>query len=75
MSRVADYEKKIEMLKDKIEKKTVELKNLKGQLAVLEEHQKKDKCKEIMNFIADNNLPLDRVMSALQMVAEDIQKN
>ena len=71
MAKKVNYDEKILALEQKIEKKAAQVSVLKGELKKLETESRKEKYEAIIDFIDDKKLPLDQVMTALEMVAED----
>ena len=66
MARVADYNKKIEVLRDKIEKRTEQLKALKAELKELEATVAQQNMQDIAMFIQDKKIDPAEVMNVLK---------
>ena len=66
MAREVDYAKKIEALKEKIEKKSEQLKVLKAELKDLEEAVARQNMQDIASFIQDKKLDPAEVLAALK---------
>lgn len=66
MARVVDYEAKIEALKQKIEKKTEELKNLKAEVARLEEAKVKFDFKTLNEYLASKDIAPEDALAKLK---------
>lgn len=71
MAKKINYDEKIATLEQKIEKKAAQISALKNELKKLEAESRKEKYESIIEFIDNKKLPLDQVMTALEMVAED----
>lgn len=71
MAKKINYDEKIATLEQKIEKKAAQISALKNELKKLETESRKEKYESIIEFIDNKKLPLDQVMTALEMVAED----
>ena len=71
MAKKINYDGKIAVLEQKIEKKAAQISTLKNELKKLEAESRKEKYESIIEFIDNKKLPLDQVMTALEMVAED----
>lgn len=71
MAKKINYDEKIAVLEQKIEKKAAQISALKNELKKLEAESRKEKYESIIEFIDNKRLPLDQVMTALEMVAED----
>lgn len=68
MARVKDYGAKIEAIKGKIEKKTEELKNLKAEVARLEEAKNKFDFKVLNEYLANKGIAPDEALAKLKEV-------
>ena len=66
MAREVDYAKKIEALKEKVEKKSEQLKALKAELKDLEEAVARQNMQDIASFIQDKKLDPAEVLAALK---------
>lgn len=66
MARVVNYEQKIEGLKAKIEKKTEELKNLKADLAKIEDAKTKTDFKVLNEYLANKGIAPDEALGKLK---------
>ena len=66
MAREVDYAKKIEALKEKIEKKSEQIKALKNELKTLEDAVARQNMQDIATFIQEKNLDPAEVMNALK---------
>lgn len=66
MAREVDYAKKAEALKEKIEKKTEQLKALKNDLKELEDAAARQNMQDIASFIQDKKLDPAEVLAALK---------
>ncbi|WP_029542132.1 hypothetical protein [Selenomonas sp. AB3002] len=66
MARVVNYEQKIEDIKAKIEKKTEELKNLKADLAKLEDAKTKTDFKVLNEYLAGKGIAPDEALGKLK---------
>jgi len=71
LAKKINYDEKIAVLEQKIEKKAAQISALKNELKKLEAESRKEKYESIIEFIDNKRLPLDQVMTALEMVAED----
>jgi len=71
LAKKINYDEKIATLEQKIEKKAAQISALKNELKKLEAESRKEKYESIIEFIDNKKLPLDQVMTALEMVAED----
>ena len=65
MAREVDYAKKIEALKEKVEKKSEQLKALKAELKDLEETAARQNMQDIASFIQNKKLDPAEVLKAL----------
>lgn len=65
MAREVDYAKKIEALKEKVEKKSEQLKVLKAELKDLEEAVARQNMQDIASFIQEKKLDPAEVLKAL----------
>lgn len=68
MARNANYDAKIESLKAKIGKKTEEIKNLRADLAKLEEAKTKFDFKALNEYLAGKNIAPDEALGKLKEV-------
>ncbi len=68
MARVVNYEQKIQDIKAKIEKKSEELKNLKADLAKLEDAKKKVDFKVLNEYLANKGIAPDEALGKLKEV-------
>ncbi len=66
MAREVDYAKKVESLRDKIEKKTEQLKALKNELKAVEEAAARQNMQDIASFIQDKKLDPAEVLKAVK---------
>ena len=66
MARVANYDQKMDTLKQKIEKKTEELKNLKAEVAKLEEAKVKFDFKTLNEYLAGKGIAPDEALAKLK---------
>lgn len=66
MARVKDYGAKIEAIKGKIEKKTEELKNLKAEVARLEEAKNKFDFKVLNEYLANKGIAPEDALNKLK---------
>ena len=66
MARVADYDKKIGTIKEKIEKYTEQLKTLKVELAKLEEAKTKSDFKVLNEYLAGKGIAPDEALGKLR---------
>ena len=66
MARVKDYDKKIEAIKSKIEKKTEELKKLKAEVAKLEEAKVKLDFKTLNEYLANKGIAPEDALNKLK---------
>ena len=65
MAREMDYTKKIEALREKVEKKTEQLKALRNELKELEEAAAQQNMRDIASFIQDKKLDPAEVLKTL----------
>lgn len=66
MARVADYSKKIEVLKEKIEKKSEQLKEMKSELRSLEAAAAQQNMQDLAEFIQEKNIDPAEAMNILK---------
>ena len=66
MARVVNYEQKIADIQAKIEKKTQELKNLKADLAKLEDAKTKTDFKVLNEYLAGKGIAPDEALGKLK---------
>ncbi len=66
MARKANYEGKIKVLEEKIEKKHSEIKSLKAKLAELKAKKADDDYKELAEYMVANNLTAEEVLAAIK---------
>ena len=68
MARVVNYDQKIQDIKAKIEKKSEELKNLKADLAKLEDAKTKVDFKVLNEYLANKGIAPDEALGKLKEV-------
>ncbi len=66
MARVVDYGKKIESIKEKIEKYTEQLKGMKAELAKLEDAKTKTDFKVLNEYLAGKGIAPDEALGKLK---------
>lgn len=66
MARKANYDEKIKVIEEKIEKKSAEIKALKAQLGELKTKKSQDDYQELMDYMKANNLSAGEVLSKLK---------
>ena len=66
MARKANYDEKIKVIEEKIEKKSVEMKALKAQLTEIKTKKAQDDYQELMEYMKVNNMSADEVLSKLR---------
>lgn len=66
MARAANYEQKIKTIKEKIEKKTEELKALKAQVADLEAKKTKTDFKVLNEYLANKGIAPEEALGKLK---------
>lgn len=66
MARVVNYDQKIQDIKAKIEKKSEELKNLKADLAKLEDAKTKVDFKVLNEYLANKGIAPDEALGKLK---------
>ena len=66
MARTADYDAKIAVIEEKLEKKKNEVKKLKETLAELKEKKAKADYKELLNYMMENEISAAQVLDTLK---------
>ena len=66
MARKANYDEKIKVIEEKIEKKAAEVKALKAQLTELKSKKAQDDYQELMEYMKANNLSAGEVLSKIK---------
>ncbi len=66
MARKANYDEKIKVIEEKIEKKSAEMKALKAQLTEIKTKKAQDDYQELMEYMKVNNMSADEVLSKLR---------
>jgi uncharacterized protein YlxW (UPF0749 family) len=66
MARKANYDEKIKVIEEKIEKKAAEIKALKAQLGELKTKKYQDDYQELMKYMKANNLSAGEVLSKIK---------
>ena len=66
MARKANYDEKIKVIEEKIEKKSAEIKALKTQLSELKTKKSQDDYNELMEYMKANNLSAGEVLSKIK---------
>lgn len=66
MARTADYDAKIAVIEEKLEKKKNEVKKLKETLAELKEKKAKADYKELLNYMTENEISAAQVLDTLK---------
>lgn len=66
MARKANYDEKIKVIEEKIEKKAAEIKALKAQLGELKTKKSQDDYQELMEYMKANNLSAGEVLSKIK---------
>ena len=66
MARIVDYDKKIEVLKEKIATKTEQLLELKKDLKWCEEQAAKSKMQDVAMFLQEKGVDPEEALKALQ---------
>lgn len=66
MARKANYDEKIKVIEEKIEKKSAEIKALKAQLGELKTKKSQDDYQELMEYMKANNLSAGEVLSKIK---------
>ena len=66
MARKANYDEKIKVIEEKIEKKSAEIKALKSQLGELKTKKSQDDYQELMEYMKANNLSAGEVLSKIK---------
>ena len=66
MARKANYDEKIKVIEEKIEKKSAEMKALKAQLTEIKTKKAQDDYQELMEYMKVNNMSADEVLSKLK---------
>ena len=66
MARKANYDEKIKVIEEKIEKKSAEIKALKAQLGELKTKKSQDDYQELMDYMKANNLSAGEVLSKIK---------
>lgn len=66
MARKANYDEKIKVIEEKIEKKSAEIKALKTQLSELKTKKSQDDYQELMEYMKANNLSAGEVLSKIK---------
>ena len=68
--RTANYDKKINELEAKIEKKSTEIKNLKSELNTLISHVEEQKNQELLELLAEHNIPASKAVEIIKRAIE-----
>ena len=66
MARKANYDEKIKVIEEKIEKKSAEIKALKTQLSELKTKKSQDDYQELMEYMKANNLSAGEVLGKIK---------
>ncbi|MBP3199264.1 MAG: hypothetical protein J6N21_20020 [Butyrivibrio sp.] len=66
MARKANYDEKIKVIEEIIEKKSAEIKALKTQLSELKTKKSQDDYQELMEYMKANNLSAGEVLSKIK---------
>ncbi|WP_303817175.1 protein kinase [Selenomonas ruminantium] len=66
MARKANYDEKIKVIEEKIEKKSAEIKALKAQLGELKTKKSQDDYQELMEYMKANNLSAGEVLNKIK---------
>ena len=66
MARTTNYDAKIAVIEEKLEKKKNEVKKLKEALADLKEKKAKSDYKELLNYMTENEISADQVLDTLK---------
>lgn len=74
MARQMDFDKKIESLKSKIEKKHEELKKLKAELEAVKSKKASTDYKALVDYMEQNNLTAEEVLESIKGNSEESDK-
>lgn len=74
MARQMDFDKKIESLKSKIEKKHEELKKLKAELEAVKSKKASTDYKALVDYMEQNNLTAEEVLKSIKGNSEESDK-
>lgn len=74
MARQMDFDKKIESLKSKIEKKHEELKKLKAELEAVKSKKASTDYKALVDYMEQNNLTAEEVLESIKGNSEESNK-
>lgn len=74
MARQMDFDKKIESLKSKIEKKHEELKKLKAELEAFKSKKASTDYKALVDYMEQNNLTAEEVLESIKGNSEESDK-
>ncbi len=66
MARTTNYDAKIAVIEEKLEKKKNEVKKLKEALADLKEKKVKSDYKELLNYMTENEISAEQVLDTLK---------
>lgn len=66
MARAANYEAKIAILTEKVEKKTAELKKLREELSEIQSKKAKEDYKVLFDYMQANNISANDVLGAIK---------
>ena len=66
MAKKANYDEKIKVIEEKIEKKSAEIKALKAQLGELKTKKSQDDYQELMEYMKANNLSAGEVLNKIK---------
>lgn len=74
MARQMDFDKKIESLKSKIEKKHEELKKLKAELEAVKSKKASTDYKALVDYMEQNDLTAEEVLESIKGNSEESDK-
>lgn len=66
MARTTNYDAKIAVIEEKLEKKKNEVKKLKEAFADLKEKKAKSDYKELLNYMTENEISAEQVLDTLK---------
>ena len=66
MARTTNYDAKIAVIEEKLEKKKNEVKKLKEALADLKEKKAQSDYKELLNYMTENEISAEQVLDTLK---------
>ncbi len=66
MARKANYDEKIKVIEEKIEKKTAEIKSLKALVSELQAKKSQGDYQELLEYMKANNLSAEEVLNRIK---------